>query len=119
MLTPTRAGFLGSPFQPCSWPGWPDCGVGILLFPGQRLGWMRDLLHEERVELRRKPISYLRLKTVSGSKRSRAKQEGRRRSSEARGKERRMQTSNESSVQLALEELKAKQRLFTSSTMSK
>ncbi|KAL0304693.1 UNVERIFIED_CONTAM: hypothetical protein Scaly_3014000 [Sesamum calycinum] len=23
--------------------------VGILPFPGQRLGWMRDLLHEERV----------------------------------------------------------------------
>ena len=22
--------------------------VGILPFPGQRLGWMRDLLHEER-----------------------------------------------------------------------
>ncbi|KAI5677417.1 hypothetical protein M9H77_08367 [Catharanthus roseus] len=70
-----------------------------------------DLLKKNK----RYPLSKVRV----CSKRSRAKREGRRRSSEARGKERRTPTSNESSVQPELEELKAKQRLFTSSTMSK
>ncbi|MCD7465690.1 hypothetical protein HAX54_001767 [Datura stramonium] len=37
MLTPTRAGFLGSSFPPRSRPGWPASGSGILPFPGQRL----------------------------------------------------------------------------------
>ncbi|KAL0386769.1 UNVERIFIED_CONTAM: hypothetical protein Slati_4581000 [Sesamum latifolium] len=49
MRTPARAAFWEARSHRAHGPAGLPAVVGILPFPGQRLGWMRDLLHEERV----------------------------------------------------------------------
>jgi len=50
MLTPPGPGlaFWEARSHRAHGPAGLPAVVGIIPFPGQRLGWMRDLLHEER-----------------------------------------------------------------------